>query len=254
MKLMDLQDYLADAIISDNTDMITPFIKNTDSISTGERIAVYQNNYRHNLTNILTQTYPVILKLIGQDCFASVISQFIKIYPPKCANLNVYGGDFSDFVSTLDILKPLHYLPDMARLEWCMNQAYFANDDISITAYQAQNMGIDHFLSCNLSLCDNVDIITSQYPIYDIWHFCTQDNSENPLDINASGQNILVNRVNYQANIQNISSDDYKIFDGIKNGQTLEFCFEHILNENPDFDISHFLIRYLNQGLFKMFN
>src|SRR6185295_14130937 len=94
----------------------------------GERIAVYRHTMLTNYRNALGATYPVVRELTGMPFFNAAVDAFVLAHPATGGDLNVYGAAFPVFLATYPDAPQLPYLPDVARLEWAMDEAHRAAD------------------------------------------------------------------------------------------------------------------------------
>ena len=49
----------------------------------GKRFAIYRNNVAISLTEALTESFPVVQKLIGQENFRNIAGLYIRQNPPR---------------------------------------------------------------------------------------------------------------------------------------------------------------------------
>ena len=94
----------------------------------GKRFQVYRNNVVVGLIDALRDSFPVIVKLLGDDNFNAIAGVFVRAHPPKSPLMMFYGDAFADFLAGFEPLAHLGYLPDVARLEQALRRAYHAAD------------------------------------------------------------------------------------------------------------------------------
>ena len=92
------------------------------------RIGVYRNTVFGNYRNALAATYRVVRDLTGAPFFDTAVEAFARAHPSSGGDLNVYGGTFPDFLASYPHAAGLAYLPDVARLEWALDEASRAFD------------------------------------------------------------------------------------------------------------------------------
>lgn len=93
-----------------------------------ETLAIYRNTVSSALVNALRISYPVVLRLVGAEFFEGTAREFIVEHAPRSACLNDYGDELADFLAQFAPAATLPYLPDVARLEWAVNEALHAPD------------------------------------------------------------------------------------------------------------------------------
>ena len=86
------------------------------------RLSIYRNNTIATLTGALKATFPVVCRLVDDRFFDYAAHAFIQHNLPASPCLVEYGGDFPTFLAGFPAAADLDYLPDVARLEWAINQ------------------------------------------------------------------------------------------------------------------------------------
>src|SRR5947207_8740626 len=95
------------------------------------RIGIYRANVLGNYRRALAATYPVTKRLVGAPSFDAASDNFVRSHPSTRGDINRYGADFSEFLGSYPPARDLKYLPDVARLEWAIDQANIARDAAS---------------------------------------------------------------------------------------------------------------------------
>ena len=92
------------------------------------RLAVYRGNVYANCTKALASAFPVVRKIVGEEFFEALAREFVHRHPSRSGDLNRYGDVFADFLAVFPHTADLPYLPDVARMEWLVHRAHFAED------------------------------------------------------------------------------------------------------------------------------
>lgn len=98
------------------------------------RFGVYRNNVIVALIDALTDTYPVVCALVGEEFFRAMAREFARQHPPRSPVMAEYGGEFAEFIDGFPPAAPLPYLGDVARLEWQRVVSWHAADATSLSA------------------------------------------------------------------------------------------------------------------------
>lgn len=136
------------------------------------RLAVYRNAVRANYRNALGATYRVVRELTGAPFFNAAVDAYAHAHPSAGGDLNVYGGTFGDFLAAYPYARDLPYLPDVARLEWALDEAHRAADgDGSPERTLAGLAGIpgNAVAALRFVLDPSCRLLCSVYPILRIW-------------------------------------------------------------------------------------
>ncbi len=132
-------------------------------------LAVYRNNVRSSLVRALADLYPVAGALVGDDCFTELASRFIAHHPPRGPVLIGWGGELADFIAAEPIFAGLPYLPDIARLEFALHQAYHAPDTTPLGLCAFRSLPPAALATLHLGLHPSVALLASDHPVDAIW-------------------------------------------------------------------------------------
>src|SRR5262245_42074197 len=64
-----------------------------------DRLEIYRNTIFSGLTRALRLAFPAVERLVGDEFFAGASDAFIREHLPRAAHLDLYGGEFPDFLS-----------------------------------------------------------------------------------------------------------------------------------------------------------
>jgi hypothetical protein len=194
--LHDLQHAFAAAVLAE--DGAAPAFATTGPGNAIERIAIYRRAMFANYRGALAATYPVVKKLVGAPFFDGAVDAFVRAHPSRSGDLNVYGSEFGAFLAGYPPAAELPYLPDVAQLEWAIDEVGRAADDASapsevLAAFAA--IAPSELPEIRVVPAQACRITASRFPILRIWRI-NQDDA--PPDARASldegGVAVLVRR------------------------------------------------------------
>jgi uncharacterized protein YndB with AHSA1/START domain len=121
MNLAELQHHFRAWLVTSSDDAARRL---SDGSNAG--LAIYQNNYRHQLVGGLEATYPRLREWMGEDAFLAAAVRHIDSTPPHAWTLDAYGDGFP---ATLSTLYPEHpHLLEFAWIEHALGAAFVAPD------------------------------------------------------------------------------------------------------------------------------
>jgi len=135
----------------------------------GKRFDVYRNNVAVSLTEALETGFPVIRKLVGDAFFKAMAGVFLRAHPPRSPLMMQYGAEMPGFLEGFGPASGLPYLPDIARLELALRHAYHAGDAAPIDPAGLAAIPPEKLGDIRLGLAPAVGLVTSAFPILDIW-------------------------------------------------------------------------------------
>ena len=99
-----------------------------DAPALERRLAAYRRNVTGNWVHALRATYPVCERLVGGAFFLAAAHRYATERPSTVGDLNEYGRDFDAFLRDYPPAADLPYLAEVARLEWAVQECYYAAD------------------------------------------------------------------------------------------------------------------------------
>ena len=96
------------------------------------RFAVYRNTVAVGLVGALEASFPVTLRLVGEDFFRAMVRVYVGRTKPASPLLFLYGADLPAFIEGFPPAAEVPYLADAARLEVAWLRAYHAAEASAI--------------------------------------------------------------------------------------------------------------------------
>ncbi len=234
--LRELQTQFANALLADTGDP-------------GERIAIYRNTVSANYHNALGATYRVVLQLVGKPFFDAAVDAYVVTHPSTGGDLNVYGDRFGDFLASYPHAKDLPYLPDVARVEWAVDEASRAADaggspDAILAALAV--IPADQITAQRFALDPACRFIVSEYPVLRIWQV-HQPAFEGDITVNFEGatDQLIVRREAGGVVVERLASGDFALLRVLDDGGNLAAAFEAAMTADPLFDLGTALRGYI---------
>jgi len=212
-------------------------------------IAVYRNTIRSNYRNALGATYKVTRALVGDAFFHAAVDAFVAASPSRAGDLNVYGADFPDFLTAYPYGRELAYLPDVARLEWALDEAARAADNDSspqdllaaLAAVPANVVAAQGF-----TLAPSCRLLFSPHPVMRIWQ-AHHDESVR-VDFDAGPDYLLVRRQGDVPIIERVAHADYAFLSALEKGQDLATALGEALAADDAYAVGTALGALISNG------
>ncbi|MEX0306683.1 MAG: DUF2063 domain-containing protein [Ruegeria sp.] len=219
-------------------------LRDSNAHPAGRRFSVYRNNIAVSLTEAMHQAFPVIAKLLGPQNMDGLAGIFLRQHPPSSPLMMFYGEKFPAFLEGMEQLSHLAYLPDVARLELALRQAYHAADSHPIDP-DALSIPPEDLMQARLALAPSTQVLRSDWPVHAIWLFNTEENAPKP---EAGAQDVLVTRPEYDPVPHTLPPGGGAWIARIQDGQTIGEAFETTVAETPEFDLGTTLALLLQGG------
>ena len=243
-----LQRAFATAIVAARPTAAAAHIIDDAPGATG-RLNIYQNHFRITLIEALAATFPVVKRLVGDAFFAFAVRRFIAGEPPREPRLFAYGGGFPAFLAALPQASGLVYLGDVARLEWALNAAFFADDAVPLAAADLTTLPASTLADCRFPLHPACALIRSDYPIDRIWR-TNQDGAEPDasVDLRAGGVTLLVHRDGDDVGWLALDAAAFGFIEALGAGRSLREAAGTVIDDHPAFDPTPLLALLIDAG------
>jgi hypothetical protein len=213
------------------------------------RIAIYRNNALGNYRKVLAATYPVLQRLVGGPFFTAAIEAFVRAYPSPRGEVNRYGGELTRFLGAYPPARELPYLPDVARLEWAIDQANIAADALPFDPAALRALPEDTFGDLRCVLHPSAQFIVSAYPIFHIWQTNQPGHAmDDRVDLGEGGDALLVWRASDGVVIERLAAGEHSFLAALAGNRSLSDATERASAAEPSFDLAGALRRLVTSG------
>jgi hypothetical protein len=213
------------------------------------RIDIYRGNVLGNYRKALAATYPVIKRLVGAAFFEAASDHFVRGHPSTRGDINRYGANFGTFLRSYPPARELKYLPDVARLEWAVDQAAIARDAAPLDLAALANVATELHGELRFALHPSAQLIVSPYPILHIWQANHPDaDGDEHVDLDEGADTLLVLRRPAGIGgivIERIPPSDHLLLGKLAAGRTLGDAADGCVSTFPEFDLAAALQRYV---------
>ena len=216
------------------------------ALDAATRASIYRTNILGNYRKALAATYPVVLRLVGAPFFNAAIDAFVRAHPSTRGDINRYGGELPRFLAVYAPARGLPYLPDVARLEWAIDQANIAADAPPLDLAALENVPADALGELRFVLHPSALLVVSPYPILHIWRVNQPDYAgESAVDLGEGGDALLVLRTAQGVSIEPLARGEQALLAALSAGATLADATQRAATAEPAFDLTASLRRYV---------
>lgn len=200
-------------------------------------LQLYRGNAVANATKALTLVYPVLRQIVGDEFFGALVRVYWRAEPPASGNLNEYGAGFAGFLAGFAPAAELAYLPDVARLEWQVHQAYGAADHSPLGGESLAGLAQVDLAARHLRVQPALALLASPWPVASIWRQ-HQPGHPGALSIDlATPECALVFRMDLQVRVEAIDAAEFAFWracvDGLALAEAMTLTFDASAGFNP---------------------
>ena len=195
-------------------------------MSPDTQLLVYRHNISGSYINAMTTTFNTCQTIIGEACFGTLVRDYAWNQPAQHADLNRLGEGFPGFLEHVLAehaeFADYGYLADLARLEWFIEKAYQAEDDVSGELLDEKALDALPPKDIYPVLSRSVHLLSTDYPVYDIWCAHRRENALTAIHgLEARDYLCLCRDKNDDVIISHISKDLFQILLAGHIGQSL---------------------------------
>jgi len=249
--LPELQRQFAAAVLADPP--ATPPFALAGDANAAERIGIYRNAILANYRSALRQSYPVVLRLVGAPFFDAAVDAFVRAHPSTSGDLGDYGDAFGDFLAGYPHAAALAYLPDVARLEWAIDEAKRAADAEASAADVLAALGrvaTERLPVARLVLAPSCRLLASPFPILRVWQANqAADEDVEPVSLDAGAEHLLVRRVGDEVVVATIAPAEHAFLGALAHGEGIGAAIDAARALDAAFDLGAVLHTHLATGV-----
>ena len=222
------------------------FLAPGGEIAPDDRLSIHRNNVMGSLIEALGDTFPVVADRCGRNNFEAAAAAFVRAAPPDRAQLSHYGADFPAFLDGYaPARRDLPFLADLARLEWALNEAYFAAEAVPLGGDDLAALPPDRLAEARLWLHPATRLVSAGHPIYRLW----RDGADGtPLP--GDGRFVLVVRPDAVVEAVPVGAGDHALLTALAAGDPLGASVEAAAAADDAFDFQASLASHLMRGTF----
>ena len=222
------------------------FMGNPESLDS--RLSIYRNNVILGLINALEDKFPVCLRLLGADNFRQLAKEYIGDNLPNSPVMFEYGKSFSKYISNNDVIKHVPYLPDVAKLEYCIGEAYHAPNSPFMTLSDFEEIGASRLFNSQVTLHPSVACFHSNYPIVEIWKTNSYDQEVKSITI-LNAEDVLVSRPSFEIIIESLPVGAVSFIKQLSDGKLMSEAVAFVNDMNKNFDLTKCLQIMMKSGV-----
>ncbi len=212
---------------------------------TTKRFNVYRNNVTVALVEALRTAFPVIVKLLGDVNFDRLAPLYVRAHPPRTPLMMHYGADMPAFLEGFEPLAHIGSLPDVARLELALRRSYHAADATPLDPARLATMAPEALMVATLCLAPAVQLVPSDWPLFDIWRFNTEDGASKP---QPGAQPVLITRAEFDPEPHPLDAASAAWITAVQSGAPLSDAQDAALAHDPEFDLAPLLTLLIQHG------
>jgi hypothetical protein len=201
------------------------------------RLALYRGNLHAAWSRALSEGYPVLRALVGDEFFEGLASVYGRAHPSTSGDLNEFGAHLPAFIADFEPAAAYPYFEDIARLEWALHRAYYAENVQPWSAEQWLHMEQDALLDSRIRLHPACRLIESRFRVAEVWRAHRDEGAAFPSQWEATSYALVV-RAHWRPDVVDLTQAGHALLGALINRGTLEEGLDAALGIDPEFDFA----------------
>ncbi len=166
------------------------------TLTSVERVGVYQGMYLLRMVEALENDYPAVAHFLGADAFGELVTAYVARHPSTSYTMNRLGDRFPDFVRTWRVRRKA-FVADLARLEALVTEVFDAPESPAWPAEAIARIPEDAWTCAILRPIEALRLGAFAHPVNAYFQSVKDENHDHP----STGRKatwIAVYRKNYE--------------------------------------------------------
>lgn len=142
-------------------------IVSTKDVSSEVRLGVYGDGYGYRLIDALSENYPAVHTLLGDEDFYKMTYAYMAAHPSHHFSLRYFGSHLEEFLT--GYIPDLPVISEMARFEWALRNSFDSKDSQTITIDALQQVPIDRWGDLQFEFHPSVSRLDLEWNTPQLW-------------------------------------------------------------------------------------
>lgn len=249
LRLHAVQEALATSLIDRAQRIPTEFFLGEPAVCT-ERWRIYRGNLHALWKTTLSNAFPVMCQLVGDDFFGQLSVLYGQKFPSQSGDVNLFGQHFSDFLKSEESVCDYPYFSAVAALEWQVHKAYYAaNADLldlaAFIAIGGENLGA-YALECHPAFA----LISSEFAAIEVY-LAHQEHEIQIIEVALNTPSFgAVSRKEWQVQVTRLGAAEFAGLQALRDGASLGEALECAIEFDAELDVTKMLQNWFSMGIF----
>lgn len=230
-------------------------VREGGSLSPEDRINIYYDAYRFRLINALSDTYPAVHTLLGDDEFEKLGRKYIDAHPPEHFSIRYFGDRLSEFVISYALTQNPTLIAEMAGFEWALRHAFDAKDENMLTLDDLQRSEIQDWSKVIFHIPQSLVCLDLFWNVPALWKAVEQNGSPVQECCDEFASHWIIWRPDLETFFRSFNEKEYTAFQLLVEKNSFGDMCEKIslLDDNPAQLMAQFLSNWIGEGLIHSF-
>jgi hypothetical protein len=235
--LRELQRSFMEGVLRENSAAITRMTRG-NGLAPARRIGIYRNNAREGFLKAMQATFPVLLRLSGEDWFRQTAGSYMQQHPSQSGNLHYIGEPFASFLEVQLVDSPYLYFADVARLEWAYQEVLVAADHPELDVGALAGISPDDYEALKFTTHPALRLFASRFPVFAIWQANQPGSEATMIDLARGACHVLIIRREDHVELRELPPDQFALLRAFVERKTFRDSAAEALAVDPDLDLA----------------
>jgi hypothetical protein len=211
-----------------------------------ERVAIYANMYLWRLVEALRETFPNLVRFLGDETFAGLAEDYLRRQPSEHHDVGQVGRRLADFLREYPDPERLD-LADLAELEWARHEVFFAPPAEPASPKAFAGLDAEAFARTSVVLSPALRVLVLDHAAAPLWRRLEDGEKVEPPVAGTS--TVAVWRSGFEVFHRALSLDEAVALEGAASGDSLAtICAAFDEREDPAAAAHAALSTWLKEG------
>ncbi|MHB8416979.1 MAG: HvfC/BufC family peptide modification chaperone [Myxococcales bacterium] len=145
------------------------FVRDQGSLRADQRLGIYVSMYFARIAEALREDFPKLREVLGDEAFDELCRRYLRAHPSRHPSLRHVGDRLPAFLRHDRRLRSLPWLPDLARLERAILDAFDGPDATPIEVQSLSRLGPASWGSLRFSLHPTLRRLRFSHRVDELW-------------------------------------------------------------------------------------
>ncbi len=250
-ELYRIQKNMMAWLVEKQQENIKKDIIDSQDVSPEIRLSVYGDGYGYRLIDALSENYPAVHTLLGDDDFFAMAYAYMDSFPSKHFSLRFFGSELEGFLK--DYLPDIPVIAEMAKFEWKLRNSFDAKDHETIGMEALQQIPLENWGGMSFVFHDSVSRASLEWNTPQLWSAIDEESDPIPPEKLEHPYSWLVWRKELLNYYRSLDVDEAWAIDAALAGESFEYLCqgvcEWIDEEHAPARVAGFLSQWIEDQL-----
>lgn len=176
--------------------------------SVERRWGIYGGGYVARLVEAVENDFPATRRILGPRAFESLVARYVRRFPPRSFDIGRAGDRLADFLTADPLAVDLPFLPDLARLEWRLAEAFVAENAEPLAWNALALVDPEIVADTTFRLLPGTAMIETRWPLLALRSTQSKADSEISIPVDEGPRTLLVHRHGLEVRCREVEAGD----------------------------------------------